>query len=595
MKKTTKKTKKLITTSKSSIDLKSQKLELKVKELSDKIRLMADSDGDGLSDYQEELYGTNPKSSDSDGDGLSDYEEIKVYQTNPNNADSDGNGVSDGEAVKSGKNPKGGGYLKDLFFSYSGNQFSPKILKTNRLIAYGASAIVIKILIISFVVSLPLSAWVTPDVSKKQAEKIINLTNEIRINLGLEVLVKNDILSQGAYDKAQDMLVEQYFAHVSPKKKGLGYWLRKSNYDYVTAGENLAMGFSDAADVVNAWTQSKTHYANIIDPDFKEIGVGVVSGQFNGYDTTLVAQFFGAPTGSKIISNQEREPETSTSTSNLTNKKVFGEKIMATSFSAPILVYPKDGFETNNSSVDFSVLALVAETLKVYLNDQNILETTNQQNGNFQFTITLNEGENNLMFEATNGSKTLSSDIYKIYLDQTPPEINLEASKLFVLESANNDQKIVRAEVFLDNDAKSATVLFGNYKIELQPDVSLPTKWTGSTIIFNQENDQLFNPVVLPNVTVVDYVGNSVTSDISWDGIKPVKASLMQQYFFARDNQSGGSKWLFAISSIIYKIMLGLIVITLLINIFIQIRKQHPKIIISSLALIAILIILIII
>lgn len=39
--------------------------------------LVADSDGDGLKDWEEELWNTNPINSDSDGDGTSDAEEIK--------------------------------------------------------------------------------------------------------------------------------------------------------------------------------------------------------------------------------------------------------------------------------------------------------------------------------------------------------------------------------------------------------------------------------------------------------------------------------------------------------------------------------------
>jgi len=38
-----------------------------------------DTDGDGLSDFEELAHLTNPRSSDTDGDGLSDYDEIKVY------------------------------------------------------------------------------------------------------------------------------------------------------------------------------------------------------------------------------------------------------------------------------------------------------------------------------------------------------------------------------------------------------------------------------------------------------------------------------------------------------------------------------------
>jgi uncharacterized protein (DUF1800 family) len=58
----------------------------------------ADSDGDGLSNLQEYLYGTDPHKADTDGDGLTDGQEVALG-TNPLNADTDGDGISDGAEV----------------------------------------------------------------------------------------------------------------------------------------------------------------------------------------------------------------------------------------------------------------------------------------------------------------------------------------------------------------------------------------------------------------------------------------------------------------------------------------------------------------
>ncbi|MCG8374244.1 MAG: OmpA family protein [Balneolales bacterium] len=59
----------------------------------------ADSDGDGLSDSEEAELGTDPNNSDSDGDGLSDGDEVNTYGTDPNNTDTDGDGLSDYDEV----------------------------------------------------------------------------------------------------------------------------------------------------------------------------------------------------------------------------------------------------------------------------------------------------------------------------------------------------------------------------------------------------------------------------------------------------------------------------------------------------------------
>lgn len=64
----------------------------------------ADTDGDGVTDYQEIALGTNPSAVDSDGDGLTDGQEVTLG-TNPLSADTDGDGITDGWEVAHGSNP----------------------------------------------------------------------------------------------------------------------------------------------------------------------------------------------------------------------------------------------------------------------------------------------------------------------------------------------------------------------------------------------------------------------------------------------------------------------------------------------------------
>ncbi|MDD5342438.1 MAG: hypothetical protein PHH01_04465 [Patescibacteria group bacterium] len=73
-----------------------------------------DLDRDGLTNDEEKKLGTDEESSDTDGDGLSDYQEVNIYKSNPLDSDTDKDGRSDGDEVTNGYNPAGEGKLFDF-------------------------------------------------------------------------------------------------------------------------------------------------------------------------------------------------------------------------------------------------------------------------------------------------------------------------------------------------------------------------------------------------------------------------------------------------------------------------------------------------
>ncbi|MBU0897743.1 hypothetical protein KJ806_01280 [Patescibacteria group bacterium] len=220
------------------------------------------------------------KFKDTDNDGLSDYEEKNIYHTDYKNPDTDNDGVKDGDEVKMGRNPLGLGSLKDLFIPHKGNNYLPEVLKPKRLLFHAISLVAIKTVMVVFVLFYPLSAWLSPDLALAQAKKIIELTNNLRQAISLPVLLESQKLNQSAWQKVEDMAINQYFAHISPTGVGLMGLLKKVDYKYSLAGENLAIGFSKPEDVVLAWKNSPVHYNNIIDKDFHEIGVALADGRF---------------------------------------------------------------------------------------------------------------------------------------------------------------------------------------------------------------------------------------------------------------------------------------------------------------------------
>ncbi len=235
------------------------------------------------------------KFKDSDGDGLSDYDEVHYFGSDPYNADSDGDGIEDGEAVLNGRDPVGGGRLKNFFIPHAGNNYEPSILRTKRIVFHTLSLITIKLIVVAFIIFYPLTAWLSTSAAYAQTQKIIVLTNNLRSQVHLVALKENTKLDDAAYEKVNDMLVKQYFAHVSPSGLTLAYWIKRVGYNYSTAGENLAIGYATAEEVVAAWRKSPEHYSNIIDPNFKDIGVAMSDGRFDKVNTVMVAQYFARP------------------------------------------------------------------------------------------------------------------------------------------------------------------------------------------------------------------------------------------------------------------------------------------------------------
>lgn len=131
--------------------------------------------------------------------------------------------------------------------------------------------------------------------SNPEVAKLIAMVNAERKKAGLKPVKENGKLDRGAQWKSEDMNKNQYWAHHSSTGMYIVSWLEKTGYSYSSAGENLAMGFSDNESVIAAWMASPTHRANILDSDFTETGIGIKEGTFEGKETTFVTEFFALP------------------------------------------------------------------------------------------------------------------------------------------------------------------------------------------------------------------------------------------------------------------------------------------------------------
>jgi len=121
------------------------------------------------------------------------------------------------------------------------------------------------------------------DITPQNIESAVN--NE-RVSRGLSPLKISPELQNAAVSKSTDMVLKNYFDHYA---FGQTPWMfiLKSGYNYSVAGENLAKGFSTSEGVVNAWMNSPAHRENILNPDYQDIGVGVVKGSYSENGQTL--------------------------------------------------------------------------------------------------------------------------------------------------------------------------------------------------------------------------------------------------------------------------------------------------------------------
>ena len=125
---------------------------------------------------------------------------------------------------------------------------------------------------------------------------IVAETNIHRERNGLSPLSINAELTAAARAKVDDMFLQQYFAHESPSGKGPAELAKEAGYQYLLVGENLALGnYKDDSALVQAWMDSPGHRENILKPEYKEIGVAVKRGTYEGETTWLAVQEFGRP------------------------------------------------------------------------------------------------------------------------------------------------------------------------------------------------------------------------------------------------------------------------------------------------------------
>lgn len=125
---------------------------------------------------------------------------------------------------------------------------------------------------------------------------IISLTNLERTKAGLAPLEPSPELNTAAYNKALDMIQNQYWNHVSQTDKQPWEFIDEAGYNYLSAGENLARNYPSAEAVITGWLNSPAHKDNLLSQNYTHTGVAVVKGELlENPQAVLIVQMFASP------------------------------------------------------------------------------------------------------------------------------------------------------------------------------------------------------------------------------------------------------------------------------------------------------------
>ncbi len=96
-------------------------------------------------------------------------------------------------------------------------------------------------------------------------------------------LAWNTALQSAASDHSIDMATHNYFSHTGLDGSDPGARITRAGYAWSTWGENIAAGYDTVRAVVDGWMQSDGHCANIMSPQFREMGLACAQSDTSDY------------------------------------------------------------------------------------------------------------------------------------------------------------------------------------------------------------------------------------------------------------------------------------------------------------------------
>jgi uncharacterized protein YkwD len=146
------------------------------------------------------------------------------------------------------------------------------------------------------------SGALEPCIDEQQMQRAVEQINALRRHpaqcatsgTAMQQLSWEARLAASAQEQARDLAVQDRLSHVDSRNRGLGVRLRSVGYAAAGAGENLAAGQSDIEDTLQAWLASPSHCANLMQPEYRDVGLACVQRRGSRYERFWVAHF-GVP------------------------------------------------------------------------------------------------------------------------------------------------------------------------------------------------------------------------------------------------------------------------------------------------------------
>jgi uncharacterized protein YkwD len=125
------------------------------------------------------------------------------------------------------------------------------------------------------------------------AARVLELTNAERARAGVSPLALSDELDEAAQEYSQVLATSGCFDHTCGPVPSFADRDNQAGYTGWSAiGENIAAGYATPEDVVSGWMASPGHRANMLSPNFSELGVGMASGA-DSFGTYWTEEFGG--------------------------------------------------------------------------------------------------------------------------------------------------------------------------------------------------------------------------------------------------------------------------------------------------------------